>query len=290
MRRRPHRAVRAPDGPAASRSPGRTTATRTPCSATPTGATTPSPPTCCWSRPARSSCSAGSATSSGRRPTRPAPTTCGSADTGAWSILKTDTSGRLTTLASGTPRRAGHQQLAHAGAQLHRHHDHRQRRRHHGRLGRPTPPTPPARSASAWSATRPPSSTTCHHPREAGRRSPGHTRRGPPGDDPPGRVGHPQDHLHRPVLGRRGHRPRPAARRPGRLDGHRHHTDVLLEGHPGPLGHGELDRHRPHGRRHPRVRHLLAARHLRPRRRAALDVRQREDRSAASRRPPGPPT
>ncbi len=50
-------------------------------------------------------------------------------DTGAWSILNSNTNGTVTTLAQRHGRGTGHQPLAHARPDLRRHHHHRRRRR-----------------------------------------------------------------------------------------------------------------------------------------------------------------
>ena len=126
-------------------------------------------PTCCWRRPATPSCWAGSAGSDLRPGARCNAYYLRVTDTGAWSILRNNTSRRrLTTLRSGTHRRAGHQPLAHPGARLLRQHHHRHRRRRRRSAPSPTPPSAPARSASAPARARPRSSTTSPSPPVAG--------------------------------------------------------------------------------------------------------------------------
>ncbi len=56
-------------------------------------------------------------------------------NTGAWSIVRNDTNGTLTTLASGTHARAGVEHVAHAVRVVPRFGDHREDRRYDGRLG-----------------------------------------------------------------------------------------------------------------------------------------------------------
>ena len=81
-------------------------------------------------------------------------------NTGAWSIDKSDTSGTITTLASGTVGALGTGSLAHPVPD-HAGLGHQRAPSTAPRSARsPTPPTRPAWPASAWSATRPTSSTT----------------------------------------------------------------------------------------------------------------------------------
>ena len=123
-------------------------------------ATTRSPPTCCWSRPARSQLIG----RAGTQHAYSAPAGLNAyylrvTNTGAWSILRNNTSGTLTTLASGTVAALGHRHLAHPGADAstartitaadrrhHRRHGHRRHvRRRPGRLRRHRLPDRPVR-------------------------------------------------------------------------------------------------------------------------------------------------